>query len=183
MLRARLVAALSIPFGFVAGHVVGYGFGHLDSADRAVAEAGHEYLSSLRSAALPLLLLSLLFAVLAGAQRRPLRPRFAPTALQLAAVFTAVELTEHLAAGWPIQHVLSEPSLWLGLLTQLAVAGAVVVAIRLLVRVGSWLVAEPAPAWRSRRLRVIPAPALATVDAIALTSIRRRGPPVPFASP
>jgi len=180
VLRARLVAALSIPFGVVAGHVVGYGVGHLDDGDRAVAEAGHEYLSSLTTAAVPLLLLSLFVAVIAGARDRPLRPRVLPTAGQLAGVFALVEVTEHLAAGWPVQHVVAEPSLWVGLATQLAVAAAVVFAIRWLVRLGALLV-EGAVRWGAPRPSVVPMPCSTVVGAMALTSIRRRGPPSRFA--
>lgn len=176
MVRARLVVVLAAPFGLVAGHLVGYGLGHTDAAERVVAEAGHDYLPSLATAALPLLSVSFLCAVVAGARRVPLRPRVAPVALQLTGVFVGVELVEHLAAGWTLPHLVGEPSLWLGVVTQIVVAAAVVGLLRALVRVGERLAGRPVPS-PTHRAPAVAAPVAVLVEAVALTPIRRRGPP------
>ena len=177
MTRSRFAVALALPVAFVAGHVVGYGLGHPDHADRLVAEAGHEYLSSLSTAAVPLLVISLLLALLAGTGAKPFRPRVVPTALQFVGVYVGVELVEHLTRGWSFEHVATEPSLWLGIATQVVIAAAVVGGLRLFHRVGSKLAGAERELYQGRLLAVIPTPLLPAVSAVARTSVQPRGPP------
>lgn len=177
MLRPRLLVALSVPFGFVTGHLVGFGLGHRDVGDGAAVEAGHEYLGSLTRVSLLLLVASLLVSLWSGARNRPIRPRYATAAGQLVGVFAVIEVIEHLALGWSLTHILTEPALWLGLLAQLVVAALVVAALRLFARIGTLIaVGVSEPPTRSAEapaMRVLP-----LVAPVALTPITRRGPPV-----
>jgi hypothetical protein len=125
----------------------------------------------------PLLCVSLGIAVWAGARRKPFRPRFATAAAQYLAVFAAIETIEHLAAGWTLGHLLSEPALWLGMATQVVVAGVVALVLRATAHVGEKLVGEPGHG-QPPRVQQHPRPALASVSGIALTTISLRGPPL-----
>jgi len=167
---------LALPFSFVAGHVVGFALGHRFQGETAADEAGHGYLASLGKVAIPLLLVTLMIALWAGARHRAFRPRFGSTAGQFAAVFVGIELIEHVNAGWSFWHIVSDPALWVGILTQLLVAALVVGLLRVLVRVGERL-SLAAPLLASPRIMAVPAPALVLVSGVALTPIRRRGPP------
>lgn len=176
-MRPRLVVALTLPFSFVAGHVVGLALDHGGHGQEATVAAGHEYLRSLGAIGIPLVLVSLVVALVAGARKTPFRPRYLPTAASFLAVFATVEMVEHLAAGWSPADVAREPSFWLGLATQVLVATVVVAALRLLVRVGS-LLGGAAPALVVRAGSTAAALVLPRVRSVALTPIRRRGPPV-----
>src|SRR5215203_1456079 len=122
MNRSRIVLALAVPFGFVVGHVVGYGFAHHDHVDRSVAMAGHDYFGSLSTVAVPLLLLSLGCSVWNGRRGERFDAGLGSITAQLVSVFGAIEVAEHLAMGASFPHIVSEPALWIGLVAQVGVA-------------------------------------------------------------
>jgi hypothetical protein len=178
MRPARLLVPVAVPFSFVLGHVAGFAFtAHHDPSARQAVEAGHDYLGSLTRLAIPLLVASMLLALWSGMRGRPLAPRYRSTVTQFIGIFVAVELIEHLALGWALTHTLTEPALWVGVLTQLVVAAVLVVVLSLLVRVGELLVSG------GRRARPRGAPPVSRgssipVCEIELTPISRRGPPL-----
>lgn len=176
MRPARLLIPIAVPFSFVLGHLTGFAFAHHDPSAEQAVEAGHEYLASLGRLAVALLVASMLLALWSGMRGRPVAPRYGPTASQLVSVFVSVELVEHVALGWRVTHILTEPALWVGVLTQFVVAAALVAVLRLLVRVGELLVSR-ARRVRPRAGRPVPVGSSVPVQAIELTPISRRGPP------
>jgi hypothetical protein len=179
-MRPRLVLTLAMPASFVAGHVVGFAVDHHDDAARATVQEGHGYLSSLGTLAVPLLVASVLLAFVAGARRQAFRPRYGATMTQFVAVFAVIELVEHLRAGWTLTHVLAEPALWFGVVTQLVLAAVVVTALRWSVRAGERL-ADRRERLTADRSRPVVTPVAVVRAALAWTPICRRGPPLPLA--
>ncbi|WP_208027360.1 hypothetical protein [Rhabdothermincola sediminis] len=177
MRPARLLIPIAVPFSFVLGHLAGFAVAHDDSSAKQPVEAGHEYLASLGRLAIPLLVASMFLALWSGMRGRAVAPRYGPTASQLVGVFVSVELVEHLALGWSVTHILTEPALWVGVLTQFVVAAALVVVLHLLVRVGELLASRGRRAWALVGSPVTRAPR-PLVHAIELTPISRRGPPL-----
>jgi hypothetical protein len=176
MRRSRIVMALAVPFGFVAGHAAGYGFAHHDHADHAAAMAGHGYFSSLTTVAVPLLLLSLGCAVWNGRRGERFDLGIAPMAAQLVTVFGAIELVEHLADGVPMDHILADPALWIGVVAQIAVAFLLQLLLRLLYKVGGKLTS--AGAFHRGRLALrLPSATSIAFRPVFPTTISGRGPP------
>ena len=122
--RVPLVAALA-PLGVVSGHVVGYGL----AGQQAALAGTHTHLGPLGWIGLALTAL-----VMAWVGLRPEEPRIARRSwlvgIQLSS-FLCLEAAEHLLAGRSIVELAAEPSLYLGLVAQVATAGLLVLAIRL----------------------------------------------------
>jgi len=165
---------LAVPFGFAVGHAVAYLVAPPGAHDTAAG--GHGYLGSVTVVGSVLMLVAMGGALLAGARHDDYRPRWRALAAQLCVAYAVIEMVEHLAAGHELAEVLRAPSLWVGLLVQLAVAAGLVALLRAAHRVGTSLarVAAPVPR-RSSPLWVFE---LALVAGVPLTSIRRRGPPI-----
>lgn len=177
MRSSRLWSLLLVPAGLVAGHVIGYGAAGALGAMPATT-AGHSYLQGLLCLAVPFSLAVLGQAVIAGVRAEVPPVRFASLGGAQVALFLLIEVAGRAAAGVPVLDALIEPSILLGALAQIAVAGALWSAVRAATRVGTRLAApggdtavRVASAWR-------PTGAVPAARSIALSSISRRGPPV-----
>lgn len=116
MRHARLMSALSIPVGFVVGHVVAYS---IASSDNVLFErTAHGYFGSIVGSSVALGLFAILVAVVQGRRRQDLGLR-APTLIaQLVAVYVTIEVLEHLTMGLSPAEILTERTLWVGAIVQ-----------------------------------------------------------------
>jgi hypothetical protein len=148
-LRTRIGLGLLSIAGMTAGHYLSYWFvapdsHHRDELLEATGHAGESPFVVLSIAAL----LATCIAVFGG--RTPKRPaRMLSTVLRLAAMqtvaFLVVEAIERASQGTPLLEAAREPVVWLGILAQLAVAGAGAALLRLLQRAASVGISSPPP--------------------------------------
>ena len=172
--NSRLAAALSIPLGFVLGHVAAYTLA--SGGHGEVETAAHGYLESLSKGAVPMGLCAILIAVLQGRRGEELRVRASSLIGQLVGVYVAIEVTEHLAVGVPIGKILTEKTLFVGIAVQLAIGLGLCWLLRAVHRVGELLSETPHPSGTSAGL--LPTPVCATVrSSHSRSSKRPRGPP------
>ncbi len=176
MSRSRTALALALPFGFVVGQVASYGLARHDEAGKATNLAGHGYLGTVSTVAVLLLLASVPGALWNGRRGEGFDLHFLSIASPLVAGFALIEIMEHLVVGASVAHIITAPTLWIGLIAQLGIAFVLCSALRAIYRVGERLAgAGPAPVGR-----VLPASVAVDDGARAplVTSISGRGPPV-----
>lgn len=161
---------LCAPLAVAAGHGVGYGLvgGH--------SGTGHGHMGTWVSVAAALALSGMAVARRSGSARISLERLL----VVQVALFLALEVAEHVAAGAGAVAVLESPAVWLGLSAQLVTAVAAGAGITLVASLPGWLPAlcpaEPCgPGHRGfipvpRRPTTSPRPGLGTVAA-------RRAPP------
>lgn len=176
--RRRVVAALLVPFGVVASHLLAYAVAHRD-ADGAVAGVPpHGHLGPLAIAAAVFLGIAFVASGRAGSRGENLMVSPARLAVLQGAVFTAMELAEHGAHGAAVVAALAEPTLLIGLGVQVFVAIAATLFLRLGHEVGVLLARKkPGVVHCSAVVRWIGF-AAGVVPPIALSPVSRRGPPL-----
>ena len=116
MRHARLMSALSIPLGFVVGHVVAYSVASSDNVlfERTV----HGYFGSIAGSSVALGLFAILIAVVQGRRQEDLGLRASTLIGQLIAVYATIEVLEHLTMGLSPAEILTEKTLWVGVVVQ-----------------------------------------------------------------
>lgn len=181
MRSSRLWSLMLVPGGVAAGHALGYGGAALAGSPPAVA-GGHGYLDAMFRLAVPFTLVVLARAFLSGARQELPPVRFRRLAVPQLALFTAVELVEHAAAGIGPAQSLRELSLVLGAVAQLLVAAALVRLVRWMRRAGELVAAaRQAPSRRAAAVPRRPGGGVVPVPVVAVSSLSRRGPPLPLA--
>lgn len=164
------------PLGVVSGHVVGYGL----AGQEAALAGGHSHLGPLVWLGLALTGMSMAWVAL-----RPEEPprRSWLVGIQLSS-FLCLEASEQLLAGHSMVEFASEPSLYLGLVAQLATAGLLVLGMRLARSSGQRI-----RALLSRRTLDLPAAnrpwqpiSIARRSLLVVSSASQRGPPRPLVS-
>ena len=173
----RWWSLLLVPGGFVAGHELGYAAASLLGAPPVAG--GHGYLTVVVLVGVPFAFAAAIRAFLAGL-RYELPPVGWPAlASGQVALFVAVELAEHGAAGLGPVETLAQPAVLLGLVAQVGVAALLHLMVRSSRQAGAALATarrrRPTPllrhCWRSGR-------AAASVAVIVpVSSLSRRGPP------
>lgn len=184
MPRRASWALLLLPGGWASGHVLGYwatgAGGWMPSLT-----TGHGYLADLTTLAVPLIVAVVLRAFASGTRGEAMVVRLGPLAAVQVLVYVAVELAEHLAAGMSVAGSLLEPSMLIGALAQLLIAGGLVFFVRLVHRAGEAVSATRARphARRPRPHRwVLTAPTWAQ-PTVHAGSLSRRGPPAHISLP
>lgn len=179
----RWWSLLLVPGGFVAGHELGYQAAAL-LGGTPVTAGGHGYLGTLVLVGVPFVFAAVARGLLAGLRDELPPVRWSTLAGAQAGLFAAVELVEHLRAGYTVAATATEPAVLLGLAFQAAVAALLVLIVRSSRRVAAAVAA--AAARRRRRTWQRPgalrpgAAAIAPAAAlVAVSSLSRRGPP-PF---
>jgi hypothetical protein len=170
---------LLVPLGFAAGHELGYQAAAALGAPSIVA-GGHDYVVAVLLVAAPFALAATARSALAG-----LRDELPPVTVRTllggqAALFAAVELGEHAAAGLSPAQALAQPAVVLGLIAQILVA-ALLVAVLATSRRAAAVVAAGRRRTVGRRpvRRTWAAGPRAIVPAVVpVTTLSRRGPPV-----
>lgn len=174
----RLWSPMLVPGGVAAGHTLGYGVADLLGSGAEVT-GGHGYLGTMFRLAVPFTLAVLARAFLSGARHELPPVRFPALAAQQVALFAAIELVEHGAAGIGPGQALQELSLLVGVLGQLLVAGALVWSIRWMRRAGELVAAARRSPPRRRPVTVRwTGGADGLVPVVAVSSLSRRGPPL-----
>lgn len=174
MRHARLMSALSIPLGFVVGHVVAYSIAASDNVlfERTV----HGYFGSIAGSAVALGLFAILVAVVQGHRRQDLGLRASTLIAQLVTVYVAIEVLEHLSAGVSPAEILTERTLLIGAVVQVGIGLGLHRLLRAGHRLGESL-ADPEVAIAGDT-PALPMPASQTVPSWSRrASIRLRGPP------
>lgn len=179
MRTLRWWSLLLVPGGFVAGHELGYQAAAALGATPVPASA-HGYLGAVLLVAAPFAFAAVARSLLAG-YRDELPPvRWSTLAGAQVALFLAVELAEHAAAGLSPAGTLAEPAVLLGLVAQVVVAALLVLVTRSTHEVAAAVAASrrcrlplrpPARPWRT--VHGAPVPAV-----VPVSSLSRRGPPV-----
>jgi hypothetical protein len=172
---SRLWSLLLLPGGLATGHVLRHAVAQLLGATPPI-EAGSSLMESLVCLAVPLFLVVLGRAILAGTrmEQAPIRVRLlAP--LQVLC-FAVIEVAEHVTAG-------SRPSLSndmflvLGLLAQIGAAWLVCAAINAATRAVTRAVAARRAHCRPAVRQELPPTAQSSPFGVAMSSLSRRGPP------
>jgi hypothetical protein len=182
MRALRWWSLLLVPGGFVAGHELGYqAAGALGST--SVPASDHGYLSLLVLVGVPFALAALARTFLAGLREQLPPVRFRTMAIAQAALFLAVELVEHAAAGVGPAEALVRPEVVLGLVAQPVLAALLTLIVRTTHDVG----AAVAGATRRRSIPAVrplwrPAADQPVVLAVWVSSVATRGPPAVLAS-
>lgn len=176
------LALLVAPAGVLAGHAGGYflaGSGHA-----GVHPVDHGYLPTAAAVAIPPVVAALLWSSV-GAGRHPgcsAAGRAGSLRFLVAAqwvLFVGQELIEHAAAGHPAA-VVASPALWLGLVSQVAVAASAV----LLLSAASWVGGRVVTVLLSSVSSLPPPPAwplvagARPVTGMVLATVSSRGPPL-----
>ncbi len=174
MRHSRLIAALSIPLGFVLGHLAAYTLasgGHSE-----VEAAAHSYLGSLSEGAVPMALFAVLIAVVQGRRRQAFTLRASTLIGQLVAVYVAIELIEHVSVGVPLGAILTEKTLFVGIAVQVIIGFGLHRLLRAGHRLGELLSETKQPTFVVAA--VLSMPSRDTVrSSSSRSSIRLRGPP------
>lgn len=174
MRHSRLIAALSIPLGFVLGHLAAYTLasgGHSE-----VEAAAHTYLGSLSEGAVPMALFAIFIAVVQGRKREAFTLRASTLIGQLVAVYAAIELIEHLAVGVSLGEILTEKTFFIGLAVQVVVGFGLHRLLRAGHRLGELLSNPARPVEACTALAPMPA-SQRVRRSLLRSSIRLRGPP------
>jgi hypothetical protein len=171
-------SVLLLPGGMAIGHVLGYRLAALWGAPAPAPTGGHGYLQALLLLAAPFVTIVLVRSFLGGARAGITPIRFVSLAAAQIGLYMAVEVTEFAAAGISPLASLVEPSLVIGVLAQVIVAGLLSTFARAAHRAGAWFAATtPAPAlhptqpWR-------PESQPTNGFMVSVWSLSRRGPPV-----
>lgn len=176
--RSALWALLLLPAGLAAGHTLGY-WATGTSGWAPSLTTGHGYLGDLTTLAVPFTLAVVVRGFASGSRGEAVPVRLVSLAAMQVLLYVAVELAEHVAAGMSPAASLTEPSMLIGALAQVVVAGVLWLGLRLAHRAGEVVSAgRPRPHARRARARrwVIAAPTWA-VPAVHTGSLSRRGPP------
>ncbi|HET6664069.1 MAG TPA: hypothetical protein VFG94_07410 [Acidimicrobiales bacterium] len=177
MRSLRWWSLLLVPGGFVAGHELGYAAASLVGAP-PVPGGGHTYLTVVVLAGAPFAFAAMIRGFLAGMREQLPPVGWRTLALAQVSLFTAVELTEHRAAGLGPVETLAQPAVMLGLAAQVAVAAL----LHLMVRTSHKAGAAVASARQRRAVLVIrpswrPAGTGSAAVIVPVCSMSRRGPP------
>ena len=176
MRNSRLLAALSIPLGFVLGHLLAYGLACDESAE--VEAAAHGYFESLSGSAVPLGLFAILLAVLQGRQGQKFQLRTSKLCGQLVAVYVVIEIIEHLSIGLSPGEIVTEKTLTVGVLVQIGIGIGIGLLLRAGHRLGELLSEGTAHCHDGH----VDAPLVPTHQIVRLwlrrSSLRLRGPPI-----
>lgn len=174
MRYSRLMSALSIPLGFVLGHVVAYSLA--PSQNPGLEQVAHGYFESLSGSAVPLALFAILIAVLQGRRRETFGLRASMLISQLVAVYVAIEVIEHLAIGASPAEILTEKTLFIGVIVQVLIGFGLHRLLRAGHRLGERLAAADVDF--TTYCTVVGSPTSVVVRSSLLrSSIRLRGPP------
>ena len=143
MSEPRIWSLARLPAGLAAGHLLASAA--LDGLGLSPTTGlGHGVLQGLGCLAVPLLLVALARSVLGGARSELPPVSLSSLAIVQVGLFLVIELVEHAAVGLPPDVAVREPSLALGLLTQLAVAWTLWAALRVAARAASrWVGRQP----------------------------------------
>lgn len=174
MRHSRLIAALSIPLGFVLGHLAAYTLasgGHSE-----VEAAAHSYLGSLSEGAVPMALFAVLIAVLQGRRRQEFTLRASTLIGQLVGVYLAIEFIEHFSVGVPLGEILTEKTLFVGIAVQVLVGFGLHRLLRAGHRLGELLAETSPPTFEVVTVLLVPS-GQAVRSSSPRSSIRLRGPP------
>ena len=151
-LSVRVTHAATAVAGVVLAHSVGALLAFSDGHQRAehLAATGHGYWPAAVWVALAAGAVAVAWTAVGGARgARPSTPRFAALARGQIAVFVALEVGERLVAGVPLADLHHGVAFPLGVLLQVATAGALTVLLRRLHRlaahVAAFLRARPRP--------------------------------------
>lgn len=176
--RSALWALLLLPGGLAAGHTLGYWATGAGGWTPSLT-TGHGYLGDLTTLAVPFTGAVVLRGFVSGARGEALPVRFGPLAAMQVLLYVAVELAEHVAAGMSPTASMVEPSMLVGALAQVLIAGGLWFGLRLVHRAGEAVSAARARP-RARRPRpwrwVVPVPTWAH-PTVHTGSLSRRGPP------
>lgn len=179
--RRRLAAALLVPFGVVISHLISYSVAHSPGAGGADGvTAAHGHLGPLAMVAAVGVAAAVVVSGYAGATGRQLRLTPLSLAGAQGAAFASMELGEHLTHGSSLGDALREPTLWVGLAVQLAVAALSCLLLRASEAVGRRLAARPSQRWPRRVVLQLMGFPVGAVRPIPSTSLSRRGPPLVF---
>ena len=176
--RSTLWSLLLIPGGLSLGHAIGYWATH-QTGHQPSLPGTHSHIDMLAAAAVPFALPVLIRAFVSGRRRELAPARFGPLAVQLVSLYVVAEVVEHLARGVDVTTTLTEASLILGVLAQVAVAAVFGVGIRTVVAVGR--VARPK---RSARVTTLAAlvlgqpPRSIAPSCLVYSPVTSRGPPL-----
>jgi hypothetical protein len=175
----RWWSLLLVPVGFVAGHELGYS-GAAALGSPAVAASGHGYLLTLVLVGAPFAFAAVARNLLAGFRDELPPVKWRTLATAQVALYSAVELVEHVAAGLSPWEAAMQPAVVLGLAAQVVVATVVVAILRTSHRAAAAVAASRCrrtlihaaqPAWRPGELLAKPA-------VVPVWSLSRRGPPL-----
>lgn len=174
MRHSRLMSALSIPVGFVVGHVVAYS---IASSDNVLFErTAHGYFGSIVGSSVALGLFAILVAIVQGRRRQELGLRASTLIGQLVVVYATIEVVEHLTMGLSPAEILSEKTLWVGVVVQVLIGLGLHRILRASHRLGESLAEQRAEV--GPRSLTMPLPASQTIPQWSRhTAIRLRGPP------
>jgi hypothetical protein len=173
--HSRLLTALSIPLGFVLGHIVAYTVAPPTSSPSE--QVAHGYFESLAGSAVPLVLAAVLISVVQGRRRGSFGLRASALVSPMIVVYVAVEVFEHLALGVSPVEILSERTLVIGVLVQVVVGLLLHRVLQAGHRLGERLACEAEDFTTYSSEIVIHA--LAVVgSSFPRASIRLRGPPL-----
>jgi hypothetical protein len=180
VLRARAVAALVLPSGFVVGHLVGCAAAHGPHHDHGFAATlgEHSAFHSASQLALPLLSLSVLLAVALGARGERVRLSARSLAAVMASTFFVLEVIEHQAHGAGIGSTLVDPIVWVGLVAQLPLAACFTLLLRGASDVGARFCVSAPPVPRGAVRRVWCPHDERAGSTGFVSTISARGPPV-----
>jgi hypothetical protein len=160
-----------------AGHVLGYWLAGLWGAAPSLT-SGHGYLEWLLLLAVPFSVAVLARAFVGGARAGVAPVRFGLLAGAQIVLFVVVEVGEHAAAGIGPSVALPEASLLLGVLGQLVVGGLLSVIVRGAHRAGEFVAASRHRPARLPTRSWLPVASHVRKQAVPLSSLTERGPPV-----
>jgi hypothetical protein len=179
--RRRLWSILVVPFGLVAGHVLGYRLALLIGSDPAAA-GGHGHLTAIWVATVPLSVAVVVRAVIGGLRAELAPVRFVPLAGAQIGAYVAMELVEHAAAGISLAESVRDPSLALGIVAQVAVAWLLWRVVRSVHEIAARFTRDREAMATSSPRVWRPVPLLRGAARVTSGSISQRGPPLAVAA-
>lgn len=126
----RWVVLLLVPVGVALGHAGAYRLVYQDHGARHAALAGHGYFTSFTVAAAVCGVAALLRAVVCERRGRMRRQSVGVLAATQTAAFSVLEAGERVLAGQGVSSALGEPTVWVGLIAQLCVAGLLALSVQ-----------------------------------------------------
>lgn len=137
---------LVVPFGVVAGHLVGYRLAHPDGIERrAVLGPTHDYLSVSTWATVGLAVAALGWAAVEGARGHQAGFTAGTFLRAQSLAFVALEVLERVGSADPIGDTLREPAVMIGLALQVLLAVGAAALLRVSATLGARLVAASRP--------------------------------------